>query len=109
MPSEARNHRGWYQYTGRSEPLRTVDPSPHPNRPGKRGMDVPLVASMPDPKNTHTHTHTHTDPPERSRSFRALQTWRCRRLRAGYPGHGRERHSDVDDVMMPARSVTPGM
>ena len=36
MPSEARDHRGWYEHTGRSEPLRTVpDPTPEPS--GKPG------------------------------------------------------------------------
>ena len=44
LPSEARNHRGWYQYTRRSEPLRTVpDPTPEPS--GKPGDGQGTVRS----------------------------------------------------------------
>ena len=35
--SEARDQRGWYEHTRRSQPLAIVTSSPHPNRPGNRG------------------------------------------------------------------------
>jgi uncharacterized protein DUF2784 len=43
MLSEARQPGGWYEHTRRSEPLRNVDRSPHPTRPGNRGK---LIGSM---------------------------------------------------------------
>ena len=37
MPSEPRNHRGWYQ-TPDAPNLCGPSPTTHPNRPGNRGM-----------------------------------------------------------------------